>query len=43
MTSKATYTKPVVTKFGSVASLTQGVGGSNADTGQAAVSKRGNG
>lgn len=39
--SKDSYEKPMVTTFGSVAKLTQGVGGSKTDNGQAANTRRG--
>ena len=38
-----TYSKPVLTKFGSVSSLTKGVNGSIADRGQSNTTKFGNG
>jgi len=41
--TKLEYSRPVLTKFGSVKSLTRGVGGSNADNGQTNTTKKGKG
>lgn len=41
MAMKNGYEKPTVTTFGSVAKLTQGVGGSHADAGHNNNTKRG--
>jgi len=41
--TKKQYASPAVTKFGSVKSLTHGVGGSNFDQGFTAPTKRGGG
>lgn len=42
-TAKKSYKKPELAVLGSIASLTEGVGGSNVDNGQPNNTKRGNG
>ena len=42
-TKKKAYKKPQLTVYGTLAKLTEGIGGSNADPGQGNMTKRGRG